>query len=258
MPSTLVSEVLLKLYFLDDTSAYPWCFSEWQRVTGVEHGLFPEDDRLLPKPWSRKDADDIYSFFMQYRQLPEASQQEKFFKGGRGEDECPGRDKWRSWVKKHWDKWEIHPIVIRCLQEADVHPISIMVAGDSLEWPNSTFCLPSATPELARALFGPEAFDDKGVLPAKFRQHLVSIGQRSWDRLRQRINNQKDRIHLLEESAMAAFTALNDNKLTVAKVARVIKLVSEWRDVAQIFGTKRNLEVADNMLAELDHTLEIA
>ncbi|THU83402.1 hypothetical protein K435DRAFT_871318 [Dendrothele bispora CBS 962.96] len=136
----------------------------------------------------------------------EASQQEKFFKGGRGEDECPGRDKWRSWIAKQWDKWEIHPIVIRCLQEADVHPISIMVAGESLEWPNSTFCLPSATPELARALFGPEAFDSKGVLPAKFRQHLVSIGQHSWDKLRRRINNQKDRIHLLEESAMAAFT----------------------------------------------------
>ncbi|THU81192.1 hypothetical protein K435DRAFT_809279 [Dendrothele bispora CBS 962.96] len=184
--------------------------------------------------------------------------QEKFLKGGRGEDECPGRDKWRSWITKQWDKWEIHLIVVRCLQEADVHPISVMVAGESLEWPNSTFCLPSATPELARALFGPEAFDSKGVLPAKFRQYLVSIGQRSWDRLRQRINKQKDRIHLLEESALAAFTALSDNKLTTAKVARVIKLVSEWRDVAQIFGTKRNLEVADNMLAELDHTLEIA
>jgi hypothetical protein len=54
----MAASALIKLFFLD---GYPWSWPTWQKITGVYHGVFPTEDSLLPKGWTRQDALDIKS-----------------------------------------------------------------------------------------------------------------------------------------------------------------------------------------------------
>ncbi len=112
MPSQTVAGTLINLWVLD----MPWKYPTWQEITDIHHGLFPEDDRFLPKigkavAWSRRDAQDVESFFKQYRALSTEAEHIKFIQQSRGAV-LPGRAVWLKFVTKGWNKWGIHNRII--------------------------------------------------------------------------------------------------------------------------------------------------
>jgi hypothetical protein len=38
------------MYF--DNDGAPWDFPQWKELTGIVHGLFPKDNKHLPKGWT--------------------------------------------------------------------------------------------------------------------------------------------------------------------------------------------------------------
>ncbi|KAK7434927.1 hypothetical protein VKT23_019930 [Stygiomarasmius scandens] len=258
MPTITPMEAFLRLYHLDKNQCYPWNFPRWQELTGVYHGLFPEDDAHLPKGWSRRDADDIRSFFVQYHNQANDDLRSKFVKGGKGAPASPGREKFRKWVTTSLDRWKIHSSIEDSLIQANVHPVSMMVALNDLDnWPNSERHIPKVIDEIAYEFFGPEAFIN-GVLIPELHINLVVLIQRSWSRIRRHFETDKKGFEGQEKEALEAFEALSSGKITVAKITKVIKTVSAWEKNTKVFGTKTNLEKANDMLSELHRILEAA
>lgn len=220
MPSHTVASALIKLYFADQSSpsplGHPWGWPVWQDITGVKHGLFPSDDKLLPKGLSREDVEDIRSYFKSYHALDSEEKKIKFAVNSKGASAIPGRKKWATFVTKRWDSWKVHSKIVQCLHQTGIHPVTILLNEGSLdgEWPAADLYLPIALESIALTLFGPEAFgDDKNgqglLLPVALRKPLTAIVVRSWDRIRRHISRDKGRIIQIEEAAQKAFDGVH-------------------------------------------------
>lgn len=48
---------------------------------------------------------------------------------------------------------------------------------------------------------------------------------------------------------------LDEGAVTRTKIANTIRTVSRWRDVAEIYGTAGNIDMADGMIAEVERLL---
>jgi hypothetical protein len=270
MPSHSASSALIKLYGLGEL---PWNFPTWQDITGVKHGLFPDDDRHLPKGWTRHDANDIKSYFDQYQQKPTEEQKIKFASAAR-DGGVPGRKKWTDFVSKSWQKWNVHGKIVEALHKHGVHPITILEQEGSLDsWPNADMYVPIAIDTIAMSLFGVEAFNDADILPYNLRKCLTIFVQRSWARIRAQVVKDRAKLPEIEASALRAFessfhnqgllfklttvlTDLNKESVTKADIFATIRAVSKWKDIAEVYGTKDNLLKADHMLAELNRLME--
>lgn len=216
MPSHTVASALIKLYFLGQSSTspvgHPWGWPVWQDITDIKHGLFPSDDKLLPKGLSREDAEDIRSYFAMYNALDTEDKKIKFAVNSRGASAAPGRKKWATFVTKRWDTWKVHSKIVQCFHQTGIHPVTILLNEGSLDgdWPSADMFLPIALECVALTLLGPEAFgDDKNgqvlLLPVALRKPLSAILARSWDRIRRHIVRDKGRIIQIENAAQKAF-----------------------------------------------------
>jgi hypothetical protein len=180
MPSHTAASVLIKLWMYGEA---PWSWPTWQDHTQITSGLFPADDTDLPKGWSRCDADNIKSFFKIFWQK---STEEDCMKLVRGRDKIPGRELWKSWVAKNWNRWKINTVIVDVLREEKVHPVSLMVADDNLDsWPTAEVWVPTVLDQVCIKLFGEEVLDPTtGHLPTKYRAPLQTIVQRTWESIR--------------------------------------------------------------------------
>lgn len=268
MPSHTAPSALIKLYYLGGA---PWEWPTWQDITGIKHGLFPKDDNLLPKPWTREDANDIFSYFEAFNALDTEDKKLKFAvaKGGAA---VPGRQKWARFVSSHWEKWGIHSTIVTCLQAHNIHPVPLLVQEGNLdaEWPSADTYLPIALDSIALALFGIEAFGTSQVAPTALRKPMTIIAQRSWARIRKHTRSEHTRIVALEKAALSAFKGkrnydlgqtfclwftlaeLNTKKPIRTKVVSAIRAVARWKDIAQIYGTNANTTLAAEMLETLN------
>lgn len=187
----------------------------WQELTGVQHGLFPPDDRDLPKGWTRDDARDIQSFFHQYSQIPthDLTARHKF--ASAKNDTVPGRKKWTQYVQNRWKPWGIHLIVVEALNKHGIHPLTIINSNsipihidgafNSTAWPHSDLYIPVVIDTIAMSIFGPEAFEDADILPSPLRLPVKSIAQRSWARIGDQLKSDMKKLDEVEKSAMKAF-----------------------------------------------------
>jgi hypothetical protein len=206
MPSHTAANALIQLYFADGHSGAPWIWQQWQEITGIKHGLFPSDDRLLPSGWSRQDSDDILAYFHHYNVLDSEDSRKKFAAGSRPGAIFPGREKWNAYVKKMWEKWKIHDRIVTTFREHHMHPITLLVDEGSLDqWPNADTYIQMALDGIASSLFGMEAFCGKELLPMKFRKSLTIFAQRSWTRIRGQFRTDRGRLASLENAAIKAF-----------------------------------------------------
>lgn len=209
MPSHKADSALIKLYTLDNRSGAPWYWPQWQDITAIRHGLFPSDDKLLPRGWTREDAKDIAAYFTQYALLDTEDNKIKFAVGGRAGPPFPGRKKWHEFVSKHWEKWQIHSIISEVFREQLIHPIALLIDEGSLElWPNADIYIPRAIDEIGLALFGVEAFDGKNLLPIDLRKCVTIFAQRSWNRIRCQVRTDKGRLAKFETAALQAFESM--------------------------------------------------
>ncbi|KAF9060068.1 hypothetical protein BDP27DRAFT_1430480 [Rhodocollybia butyracea] len=261
MPSHTVASALIKLYFTDPSASplgHPWGWPVWQDITGVKHGLFPSDDTLLPKGLSRTDVEDIASYFAAYNGLDSEEKKIKFAVNSKGASEFPGRKKWATYVTKRWESWKVHATIVQCLHQAGIHPVTILLNEDNIdaEWPSAEMYLPAALESIALSLFGPEAYgDDRNpqlLLPLALRRPLNAIVIRSWDRIRRHIIRDKGRIIEIEKAALKAFDALSQGKPTKTKITATIRAVGKWKDIAELYSTRENLEKAEKMLDQVN------
>ncbi|KAJ3963328.1 hypothetical protein EV361DRAFT_957199 [Lentinula raphanica] len=254
MPSHTAASALIKLYFLGN---YPWDWPIWQDRTGIHHGLFPDDDRLLPAKWTREDANDIKTYFQKFNMIVKDDDKIKFARGGKGAESLPGRKKWIDFVGKNWEKWKVHLSIVECLHRANVHPITLVLQEENLEtWPSAECYVPLAVEGVAMELFGIEAFGQANILPMQTRKAVTILIQRSWSRIRKNLANDRTRLSKLEEAAVKAFAALNEGKPTKAKILSTMRAVAKWRDLVEIYGTEANTSKAQEMLGKIEEILE--
>lgn len=207
MPSHTAASAFIKLFFFED-AGHPWDWSVWQDLTNIHHGLFPTDDKHLLTGWSRKDANDILSYFRMYQAQPTEEAKIKFATSTHGGVAPPGRKKWSAFITKSWEKWKIHSIVVEALNDHNINPVTLLNAqGGNLEtaWPLADIYLPLAVDTVGLALFGIEAFGDAPLLPQDIRKSLTIMMQRSWSRMRKQIKSDLKRLPEIEEAAIEAF-----------------------------------------------------
>jgi len=200
MPSPFGHLALTKLF------PEPWDWPTWQEITGVQHGLFPADDSLLPEPWTRADANDISAYFDRYAA---ADEDDKQLLANSKKNNIPGLKKWRAWVSaRYTKKWGVQAIIVRILEERNVHPLTIMLAEDPPRldvWPEADTYIPSVLDAVGAALFGPEALNAHGLLRLHIRVPVRILIQRTWCNLRAVISRSRKRLEKLDVKATAAF-----------------------------------------------------
>lgn len=186
----------------------PWSFPEWQAITGVLHGLFPEDDSLLPKGWTRETANSVRSYMDQYSKKKTEDDKIKFAAARAGGDQVPGRNIWRNWVTEGWKAWKIHSKIIEALSSENLHPLTLALSsktGSLDAWPPGAQYIPMAVDPVGAMLFGPESLDRFGRVHAELRQTTQALIQRTWTNLYNQTQKSKARIINLEKDATDAF-----------------------------------------------------
>ncbi|KXN85122.1 Chromodomain-helicase-DNA-binding protein 1-like protein [Leucoagaricus sp. SymC.cos] len=223
MPSHTAASALIKFYFVNDGA--PWNWPVWQHFT-------------------RKDADDIASYFRAYNECQSEEEKFKFSTKTCGEAKYPGRTAWNSWVAKRWGSWGVHGLIVKELRELEMHPQDILIRENNpnLDWPNADIWLPQALEPIALSLFGEDAF-----LPGTDNLHTNTRNQ---------MTTLKKKALIIEQDAIAAFQELEEGTPTKPKILRAIRAVAKWKECSEILCTPDNVKRADEMLAKLHEMME--
>ena len=201
MPSHTIPSALIKLYH---TNGAPWHWTNWKEITGIHHGIFPTDDALLPKGFTRRDVIEIQSYFDQYNAQPTEDAKIKFASLYKVQP-VPGRIKWRDWVTAGWKDWRIHTKITDVLTTEALHPVIIMANNKNSEWPQGETYLPLVVDAVAQHLFGDDSLDSSGRLAGPYRQTTQQLIQRSWINLHRQTKRNKTRLGSLEDATTRAF-----------------------------------------------------
>jgi len=268
MPSHLIHGALVQMHY--DLDGAPWNFVTWKVLTDVHHGLFPEDDNLLPDGWSRQTADEISSFFDQFRTCMTEEEKINFSSVKKKGQNIPGRKAWRDWVNKIWKNRRIHNKITEVLSSENLHPYTLAVqSGSSDTWPSANMWVPLAIDPVALALFGEECYSD-GVerVRASLRNSTGALITRTWLVLYNGLNRTKKRIDVLESAAIQAFEGLSysllnllslseclldldRDGLTKAKLRVVVDKVVKWKQVVETLHTVEGEKKIEDMESEL-------
>jgi hypothetical protein len=203
MPSPTSASALIQLHKNNNA---PWEWETWKSITGIRDGLFPTDDTKLPRGLSRRDSDDILSYFTAFNALP--SEGAKFkLAAGRGGVKTPGRQTWHTFVRKNYNKWGINGIIIQALNRANAHPVKQMLGENNLDvWPSSEHLLPQALNEIGLALFGNEAINqDTDNIHNFLRAPTQHIAQNTWSNLNKQFTRDRKNMSEYEDAAKKAF-----------------------------------------------------
>ncbi|KAF8956795.1 hypothetical protein BDZ97DRAFT_1763474 [Flammula alnicola] len=249
MPTHTIASAIIELH----TLGIPWDYPVWQAATGVKHGLFPEDPKLLPKGWTPEDASNIASYFDQYRAKPTEDEKIAFVSQRRG-TALPGREKWRDWINAIWRSAGIHDKIIAVIAANNCHPLE--QTEDASSWPMGAIWLPVCLDAIAVELFGDECLDAMGCLPERFRAPTQALAQRTWSYLTERLDRSKKRFAIYEQEALEAFNDLDDSTLTGAKITAVIRAVAKCSNAAELLNTPENIEKMEKMELELERLME--
>jgi TATA-binding protein-associated factor len=267
MPSATAASAIAQLYKNDGA---PWSWDTWKDITGVRHGLFPEDDAELPTGISRRDSNDISSYFTAYNALPSEGAKLRFA-AGKDRSQVPGRKIWSDYVTKNYSKWGINGIVIQALNRANAHPVKQMLGENTLDdWPSADHLLPQALNDIGLALFGADAVHpETDNIRTFLRGPTQHIAQRTWSTIYKKFTRDRKTLGDNEQAAEAAFegacvytlhlrqlnhyilAAIHQGRPTKAKVVGALKLISKWKELADIFSTKDVQSRVETMLAEV-------
>lgn len=204
-PCRLIPSLLLSLSSISPTR----CFPTWKELTGVSHGLFPEDDAQLPNGWTRDMATQVSSYFDQYHKKKSETQKMKFAAYTRkiGKDIVPGRAIFRTYVTERYSKtWNLHGIISGVLSDNDVHPTQLMSAmGSFATFPSSALYLPGVLDVIGLALYGPDSIDRTNHLRYELREATLILAQSTWANLNKAHNRDTKRLDKFETKVKDAF-----------------------------------------------------
>ncbi|KAF5344039.1 hypothetical protein D9756_011548 [Leucocoprinus leucothites] len=253
MPSHTAPCALMRLHAFDGA---PWKWPAWQERTGIFHGLFPTDDALLPKGWTRQNANDVQSYFQNYLAQPTEEKKQQY----QSKSVHPGKVVWHEFVKRNWPRWNVHDAVVGELKDWDVHPTAILIRehnGEESDWPHADSYSAIILNTLGLRLFGEEAFlPNSETLPLSIRRNLAIFVQKSWDSIRKSVKQLKTNAQKVENEARASFAELEIGNLTLKNVGKAIRDVAQWKEVSELYNTQENIRKAEEMLGDLQVIME--
>lgn len=190
----------------------PWAYERWQEITGVYHGLFPEEDELLPPGWTRKDADNVEYFLDLFQHKNSEVQRIKFVGARKNANAVPGRLFFRTWLSDVWKASQIHATIIDTLSANSLHPVTIALGSGqrSLKkwWPSPRTYSTLALELVGFELFGKEAADDLGFLEHDLRGPTQALITRTWTNVHAQVKRVMVKIDVLEAAAMEALDGM--------------------------------------------------
>lgn len=199
MPNPPTSYALITLWNADGA---PWKWPAWQQLTGVRHGLFPDDDALLPRGLNRKDVVEIRTYFDRFI----AETEEKRLKlHNEKSGVVPGRKTWKKWVAAASRQWKLHSLVVDAFNESNINPFQIYRVSEMTDWPEARSYISLALDTLGSSLFGEELLDDIGHLRNPLHQSTNAIAQSSWNLMRVQHARAQKKLGSAEHAAMDAF-----------------------------------------------------
>ncbi|KAF8523869.1 P-loop containing nucleoside triphosphate hydrolase protein [Hysterangium stoloniferum] len=237
MPSLTAATAFIDLYYNPIFPGAPWNFPQWKDISNVQHGLFSNDDQLLPKGINRQQSDSIQSYFHQYKILDPNKNKAKF---------SSSDDK----------KKALHDKIIRAFTTCGIHPLTIFVAKGMDQWPNADTYIPAAVETIAIQLFGLDTFSSNDHLHSQIRRSIQTFAQRSWLRIRVKAKRDQHDMRKLENEAIKAFKDLDQDDVTKGKIIQTIRAVAKWKEIADTYDTKSNQDKAAEMLGETECLLE--
>jgi TATA-binding protein-associated factor len=202
MPSFSVSTALALAH---GTDGVPWDIDAWKDITGVQCGLFPEDDNSLPPGMSRSDAKDIATYF---DVLHKKGTQEKQLKFSRARDHYVGRRTWNDWVSKRYKKWGLHDLTVKAMKDSSCHPHMIMKADEADTWPDADVVANLAQPAVGLALFGSDGLTSLNMVKPALRTLVNAIVLRTLDALKSRFNRTRNNAEVYREKAENAYLGI--------------------------------------------------
>ncbi|KAF8500014.1 P-loop containing nucleoside triphosphate hydrolase protein [Hysterangium stoloniferum] len=237
MPSLTAATAFIDLYYNPIFPGAPWNFPRWKDISNVQHGLFSNNDQLLPKGINRQQSDSIQSYFHQYKILDMNKNKAKF---------SSSDDK----------KKALHDKIIRAFTTCGVHPLTIFVAEGMDQWPNADTYIPAAVETIAIELFGLDTFSSNDHLHSQIRRSIQTFAQRSWLRIPVKAKRDQHDMRKLENEAIKAFKDLDQDDVTKGKIIQTMRAVAKWKEIADTYNTKSNQEKAAEMIGEIERLLE--
>ncbi|KAH6908973.1 hypothetical protein BKA70DRAFT_1479770 [Coprinopsis sp. MPI-PUGE-AT-0042] len=236
MPSHTPPSCLIKLYHAVEGA--PWIYEEWQGLTGVRFGLFPEDDQHLPHGWTRKNADDVKKYFELYQKEKSEDDKIRFasYRRKKGHvDPLPGRVFWREWVTSNYTThWKIHTVVKDALTDANIHPVQLMVEYDDLETsPSSEHYLPGIIDTIAPILFGTASLDNGNRLLRELRTPTVALLGRTWALALRSMAGRRKAMAKLEKASSDILDSLEEEPLSIKAINRAVKSVANFQQAVE-------------------------
>ncbi|KAH6899432.1 P-loop containing nucleoside triphosphate hydrolase protein [Coprinopsis sp. MPI-PUGE-AT-0042] len=236
MPSHTPPSCLIKLYHAVEGA--PWIYEEWQGLTGVRFGLFPEDDQHLPHGWTRKNADDVKKYFELYQKEKSEDDKIRFasYRRKKGHvDPLPGRVFWREWVTSNYTThWKIHTVVKDALTDANIHPVQLLVEYDDLETsPSSEHYLPGIIDTIAPILFGTASLDNGNRLLRELRTPTVALLGRTWALALRSMAGRRKAMAKLEKASSDILDSLEEEPLSIKAINRAVKSVANFQQAVE-------------------------
>lgn len=220
MPSNTIPSALVSLYYSgDNLEGAPWIFPVWQEITGVLHGLFPEDDAELPTGWTRGDANDVEDYFEQYTNQKSSDDKVRFaaMRKPSARETVPGRAIWRTWITRNSRPWKIQQRITEVLQQHGLTPLQLSIANKGEVPCESTLFLAKVLEKVGLALFGEEALNDSdGLLQWSLMGGTLTLAQRTWENLKKQLGRSKLRLEKLERVATDAIERTLHSPVNVA------------------------------------------
>jgi TATA-binding protein-associated factor len=177
MPTHTIHCALTQMFH--DYKEAPWNFDTWKELTGVRHGLFPNDDEQLPARWTCQTSNKIGSYFDRFHALKTEDQKHKFSSAKADSQMVPGRQAWRDWVTKGWKSWNIHGRIIDVLRSEGLHPYAL--AAELNSWPDASEWVSLAIDPVGTSLFGEQCYSaHKERVDPTLRPTIKALITRTW------------------------------------------------------------------------------
>jgi hypothetical protein len=116
MPSGSIAGGLLGL--ATGNTNWPWNFSSWQTITGINAPPWTDSDpNTTTTGWTTDIINKVVTFARNYWSKAESEQYQ--YMQNKHDNDQKGRETWRKWVNDNWEKrWKLNRKIDEVLEKA--------------------------------------------------------------------------------------------------------------------------------------------
>ncbi|KAI0069508.1 hypothetical protein K474DRAFT_1714172 [Panus rudis PR-1116 ss-1] len=192
----------------------PWCWPAWQYLTGCLFAPWEPapDGQQHPFPATADERSSFKAFMQALMAAFRAGTTASLFKAS-NDNHATARTRLLKWITDNWEaKWGINSHVAKLLKDLGKDPYEVMAEfGQDQLVDLADADVTTVYPEIARSLFGDDAFMRRGgtVKPA-VREFVASIVAGIWHNRRRAINRETARIDKMQREFEERFAAFGN------------------------------------------------